>query len=204
MKMPSIRQAATWLTLAIVLSVPILAAAASPLLAWRDPVYIAGGFAGIAAMALLLLQPLLAAGDLPGLSGPRGRRVHRRVGGLLAVLVAIHVAGLWVTSPPDMVDALLFRSPTPFSAWGVVAMWALAATALLAALRGRLPLRRRAWRNAHTALAMVIVPGSVVHAVLIDGAMEPVSKTLLCLAVFAATVKAIADPRLRNGAQSAR
>ena len=33
----------------------------------------------------------------------------------MAVAVVIHVAGLWITSPPDMIDALLFTSPTPFS-----------------------------------------------------------------------------------------
>ena len=56
-----------WAALATAVAVPIAAAAASPLLAWRDPVYIAAGFAGVVAMALLLVQPLLAGGYLPGL-----------------------------------------------------------------------------------------------------------------------------------------
>lgn len=182
-----------WAALAIAIVVPIAAAATSPLLAWREPVYIAAGFAGIIAMALLLVQPLLAGGYLPGLSGQRGRRVHRGIGIGLVVAVVIHVAALWITSPPDVIDALLFTSPTPFSAWGVVAMWAVFMAALLAALRRRLRLRPRTWRLAHTSLAAVIVVGSVVHAVLIEGTMETVSKLVLCVLVVAAVLKVLAD-----------
>lgn len=174
---------------------PIAAAATSPLLAWRDPVYIAAGLAGAIAMGLLLVQPLLAGGYLPRLSA-RGRvQVHRWVGGFLVVAVLVHVAGLWITSPPDVVDALLFVSPTPFSAWGVVAMWAMFAAALLAAFRRRLRLRPRTWRLGHTVLVTVTVVGSVVHALLIEGTMETLSKAALCLLVLAATAKAVTDLR---------
>lgn len=189
-----------WAALVIVIAVPVAAAAMSPLLAWRDPVYIAAGFAGVVAMALLLFQPLLAEGWLPGLSGPRGRRVHRWIGSALVLAVIVHVVGLWVTSPPDVNDALLFASPTPFSAWGVIAMWALFASALLAGLRRRL--RPRHWRRAHTLLAAVIVVGSVVHAMLIEGTMETFSKAALCALVVAATLVAFA--RLRVWAARAR
>jgi predicted ferric reductase len=92
-----------------------------------------------------------------------------------------------------VVDALLFRSPTPFSAWGVIAMWALAATALLALFRRRLRLRWRRWRIAHTALAVVIVAGSTLHALLIEGTMETVTKSALCGLVVAATLKVLVD-----------
>lgn len=183
-----------WAALVIAVAVPVAAAAMSPLLAWRDPVYIAAGFAGVVAMALLLFQPLLAAGLLPGLSGPRGRRVHRWIGSALVLAVIVHVVGLWVTSPPDVIDALLFASPTPFSAWGVIAMWALFASALLAGLRRRL--RPRHWRRAHTLLAAVIVVGSVVHAMLIEGTMETFSKAALCALVLAATLVAFARLRV--------
>lgn len=190
------RRMLVWAALLIVLAVPIAAAAMSPLLAWRDPVYILAGFAGVVAMALLLLQPLLAAGWLPGLSGPRGRRLHRWVGAALVLLVVIHIGGLWVTSPPDVIDALLFVSPTQFSAWGVIAMWAVFASALLPGLRRRL--RPHHWRRAHTLLAAVIVVGSVVHAMLIEGTMETLSKAALCALVLAATVKVIVDLRSRG------
>ena len=97
-----------------------------------------------------------------------------------------------------MIDALLFVSPTPFSVWGVIAMWALFGTACLAALRLRLRLRPIAWRLIHGALAVVIVSGSVVHAMMIDGTMESLSKLLLCAVVVVATVVVLAGLQLRK------
>ena len=188
--------AVIWAALATAVCVPIAAAAASPLLAWRGPVYIVAGFAGIIALGLMLVQPLLIAGYLPGLSAYRGRRAHHWVGGALAVAVVVHVAGLWITSPPDMIDALTFTSPTPFSPWGVIAMWAIFAVALLAAVRRRLGLRPRTWRIAHMLLAIVIVVGSVVHAILVEGMMETVSKAALCVLVLAAAKKVMAGLRV--------
>jgi predicted ferric reductase len=108
----------------------------------------------------------------------------------------IHVGGLWITSPPDMIDALLFESPTPFSPFGVIAMWAMFAVALLAAMRRRLGLRPRTWRIGHMLLAVVIVTGSVVHGILIEGTMETVSKAALCALALAATIKVMADLRV--------
>ena len=185
-----------WAALAAVVCVPIAAAATSPLLEWRDPVYILAGFAGIIALCVVLFQPLLIGGYLPGLSGRVGRRAHQWIGGALVAAVVIHVAGLWITSPPDMIDALLLVSPTPFSPFGVIAMWAIFAVALLAILRRRLGLRPRTWRIAHTLLAIVIVAGSAVHAILIEGTMETVSKAALCALVLAAAIKVIADLRV--------
>lgn len=104
-----------WAALAVAIGVPIALAATSEQLAWRGPVYILAGFAGIIALGLVLVQPLLIGGYLPGLSAYRGRRAHHWIGGALALAVVIHVAGLWITSPPDMIDALTFSSPTPFS-----------------------------------------------------------------------------------------
>jgi predicted ferric reductase len=185
-----------WAALAAAICVPIAAAAASPLLEWRGPVYILAGFAGMIALGIMLVQPLLIGGYLPGLPARIGRRVHHWTGGALVVAVVIHVAGLWFTSPPDMIDALTFSSPTPFSPWGVTAMWAIFAVALLAALRRRLGLRPRTWRIAHTLLAIVIVAGSVVHAILIEGTMETVTKAALCALVLAAAMKVMADLRV--------
>lgn len=180
---------------AAAIAVPLAMAATSPLLAWRDPVYIAAGFAGVVAMGLLLLQPLLAGGHLPGLPTRRGRRLHTWIGLGLTGAVTLHVAGLWLTSPPDVIDALLFRSPTPFSAWGVVAMWAVLATALLALARRKLRLGANAWRRGHAVLAIVVVLGSVVHAMLIEGTMEVMSKAALCLLVLIAATKVWFDAR---------
>ena len=185
-----------WAGVVTAIAVPLAAAAASPLLAWRDPVYIAAGFAGVIALGLLLVQPMLIGGYLPGLSANRGRRAHRWIGGVLIVAVVIHVGGLWITSPPDVIDALLFASPTPFSDWGVIAMWAIFAAALLAALRPRMRLRPRTWRIGHTFLAVVTVVGGVVHSILIEGTMETMSKAFLCALVLAATVKVMTGLRV--------
>jgi predicted ferric reductase len=183
-----------WAALAAAICLPLAAAAASPQLAWRDPIYILAGFAGIIALGLVFVQPLLIGGYLPGLSAYRGRRAHHWIGGVLVAAVVVHVGGLWITSPPDMIDALLFASPTLFSPFGVIAMWAIFAVALLAAIRRRLGLRT--WRIAHMSLAAVIVAGSVVHAMLIEGTMETMSKAALCALVLGAAVKVMTDLRV--------
>lgn len=185
-----------WTALAIAIGIPLIASAFSPLLAWRSPVYIIAGLAGVIALALLLVQPLLAGGVLPGLAVLRARRIHRWIGAGLVLAVAVHVGALWITSPPDVIDALLLASPTPFSLWGVIAMWAVLATALLALLRRPFGLRPRSWRLAHATLALVIVGATIPHALLIDGTMEPVSKAALCLLVAVATLRTIAGLRL--------
>ena len=184
-----------WVGLAFAVAVPTGLAAMSPLLVWRDPIYIIAGFAGLVGMALILFQPLLAGGVLPGLPPRAGRRVHRFVGIALVLMVVIHVAGLWMTSAPDVIDALLFQSPTAFSPWGVVAMWAVFAAALLAALRGPLRLNPLVWRIGHSLLAVVIAVGTVVHAVLVEGPMEPISKAFFGVLVLFATAKVLLDLR---------
>ncbi len=195
------RSALIWSGFAIAIAVPLGVAASSPLLAWRDPVYVIAGFAGVVALALLLVQPLLVGGYLP-LTGRQGRRVHRGLGVLLVALVTAHVAGLWITSPPDVIDTLLFASPAPFAPWGVIAMWAMVAAAMIAVFRQRLGARR--FRVAHGAAVLVVVIASVGHAMLIDGTMGMMSKAVLCLLVIAATLKVLGDLRvwrlLRRGA----
>lgn len=190
-----IRAILIWVALAAFVAVPIAVAAKSPLIAWREPAYIVAGLAGVVALALLLIQPVLAGGYLPGLPVRRGRRLHQWMGGLLVAAVVIHVAGLWITSPPDVIDALFFVSPTPFSVWGVLAMWAVFASALLALLRWPLRLRPKTWRLVHSGFAIVIVCGSVVHAMLIYGTMGLVSKIMLCTLVVAALTKTLFDLR---------
>lgn len=183
--MGSVRGVLIWTAVAAAIAIPLVFAVISPLLQWRDPVYILAGFAGVLAMALLLLQPLLVAGALPGARGILGRRVHRFGGAMLVILVITHVAGLWITSPPDVVDALLFRSPAPFSAWGVIAMWAVFAAAIIGLLRKRMGARLRVWRLVHTSLVCVVVVSTVVHAVQIEGTMEQISKSVLaCIVVI--------------------
>lgn len=168
----------------MIVAVPLALAIMSPLLQWRSPVYIAAGIAGILGLALMVFQPLLVSDVLPGVRSFRGRRIHRVVGICVVLAVVVHVGALWVTSPPDVIDVLLFRSPAPFSVWGAIAMWAVLAAAGLALLRRRM--RLGAWRIGHTMLVSLAVVTTVLHAVLIEGTMEPVTKAVLCAAaVFA-------------------
>ena len=74
-------------------------------------------------------------------------------------------------------------------------MWAVIAAAVLAVFRQRLRLRPRAWRLGHTALAAVTVGCSAVHALLVEGTMETLSKAALCALVVLATVTVVAGQR---------
>ena len=65
-------------------------------------------------------------------------------------------------------------------------MWAIFGAALLAAFRRRLRMRLVVWRRGHTALVGIGIVGSVVHALLIEGTMEPATKAALCLLVAVA------------------
>lgn len=195
------RTALIWTTVVATLTVPLLAAGFSPYLEFRQPIYIVAGFAGVIGLCVLVLQPLLAGGYLPGLRLDQSRRLHRLVGGLLLIAVLVHVGGLWITSPPDVIDALTFTSPTPFSAWGVIAMWAVFASALWATLRKRWRSSLRSWRTGHRLLGLTIVACTVVHTLLIQGTMEVFSKLFLCLVVLGAAFYAMILPRLGRGHQ---
>ncbi len=185
------RKGAIWGAVIAGVLVPLVAVTQSPLLAWRDPIYILAGFAGVIGMTLLFLQPLLAVGALPGLPAPRGRRLHRVVGTALVAAIVIHIGGLWITSPPDVIDVLLFRSPTPFGIWGAIAMWGVFGTAIWAALRRPLKRRPDTWRKVHLGLACLIVTSTLAHALLIEGTMGLLSKWGLAGLVAGATAWAI-------------
>lgn len=74
-------------------------------------------------------------------------------------------------------------------------MWALFAAALLAAFRRRLS--PQVWRVGHTNLVSIVVLGGVVHAMLIEGTMETISKAVICGLIVAATMSAVAAPWMR-------
>jgi predicted ferric reductase len=185
-----------WSGIAAIMLAPVVMAAFSPYLASRNLPYIVGGFAGIFGLSSLFLQPLLPAGYLAGSDGPTGRRWHRWLGVAIVVAVALHVGGLYLASPPDTIDALLLVSPTPFSIYGVTAMWGVVATALLVFFRRRLRLSHSVWQIIHNGLAAVVVVATVIHALQIEGAMESASKWMLCLAVLGATGVALLDLRI--------
>jgi hypothetical protein len=175
----------------IVTTASFIGAGLSPLLAWRDPIYIIAGFAGILALALLSLQPLVIGGYISTLNPIQNRHLHRWIGGVLVCTVLIHVVALWVTSPPDVIDALLFASPTSFSIWGVIAMWAVFGSACLAIFRRRI--QQHIWRLLHGILVFFMTLGSVVHALLIEGTMESVSKITLCILVLLIALKVLSQ-----------
>jgi predicted ferric reductase len=185
-----------WAALGIVMAAPVVLATFSPYLEYRNLPYIVGGFAGIACLSLFVIQPLLAWGYLPGPGRARERRWHRWVGAAIVVAVALHVGGLYLTSAPDTLDALLLVAPTPFSVYGVQAMWGVVVTAVLVVLRHRLGVRYATWYLIHNGLALVVVVGTVIHALQIEGAMEIVSKWLLCLAALTATGATLLDLRV--------
>lgn len=193
-----------WGTLFCLLIIPMGIAAASPYLASRAPTYIIAGFAGIVCLGLFLVQPLLAAGYLPGLGLARTRTWHRRIGAAIIVGVALHVGGLYLTSPPDTLDALLLASPTPFSIFGVAAMWGVILTAFLVLTRRRLKLRYPFWHILHNLLALMIVIASVIHAMQIEGTMGTVSKAVLCAVTLIATSVALIDVRLIRPSSASR
>lgn len=190
------RPVLVWGAFLAALAVPVLAAGFSPYLAFRQPIYVLAGFAGIVGLALMPLQPLLATRRLPWFSAPGARRLHRWIGVSLLICVVLHVVGLWITSPPDVVDVLLFRSPAPFSIWGVIAMWSIFAAALLALMRARLRLPWYLWRRGHGMLATLAVVSTVVHALLIEGAMETYSKYVLSILAVGITFKTMIDLRI--------
>ena len=185
-----------WAGLVVAMAAPVLIAAGSPYLAYRNLPYIVGGFAGIVCLSLFVVQPLLAAGYLPGVPLVRERRWHRWVGAAIVACVLLHIGGLYLTSPADTLDALLLVAPTPFSVYGVLAMWGIVATAVFVVLRRRSGLRYATWFFIHNALALVVVVSTMVHALQIEGAMGILSKWLVCLAALATTLVVLLDLRV--------
>jgi len=62
----------------------------------------------------------------------------------------------------------------------------------------------RTWRIVHMSLAVVIVAGGVVHAMLVEGPMETISKAALCALVLGAAIKVMTDLVRRMRATSRR
>ncbi len=196
---PALKRATTgliWLLIGGLITIPVLLAALSPLQASRNMAYVIGGLAGIIALALLIAQPLLAVGFLPAVTTVKQRVWHQRTGIVVVVAVLMHIGGLYITSPDDMTDALLLVAPTLYSVYGVIALWALIIVATLVALRRRLGLKTATWNILHNSLAVIIVVASVVHALMIEGAMGFPSKLALCVALLLATTAVVVHVRI--------
>lgn len=178
-------------TVALVIIAAIVEAAQSPLLAYRQPIYISASFAGIVGLTILLIQPLFLIGALPVANS---RKAHMCLGVGLIIAVVIHVAGLWITSPPDVIDVFFFRSPTPFSVWGMLAFCAVFTAAVLAVIRRKIGLRL--WRLGHTAAVFTVVMGTILHGWFVQGTMKPVTKALLSIAILLVFALALRQRRV--------
>ncbi|WP_168201547.1 ferric reductase-like transmembrane domain-containing protein [Phreatobacter aquaticus] len=173
--------------------VPVIFAAASPLQRGREFLWFVGGMAGVVALSLLFVQPLLKAAAPPLLAPRDGVRWHRLGGMAIVGLVALHVGALYAYSPDDITDALLLTAPTPFSVYGVISLWCLVLTAVLAATRRALNFDQQLWSILHSVLAVAVVGAGAVHAIQIEGAMEDMSKIAICIAALTATTGAVIE-----------
>lgn len=181
----------SWVLLFFVVAVPVLVAALSPLQKSREVIYVVGGLSGVVALTLLLVQPLLVIGYLNGVSLTRQRRWHLWSGALLVFSVALHISALYITSPDDITDALLLRSATPFSVYGVIGSWGVVLIVILVVLRARIKIPAKLWKAIHAIFAAIVVVASVVHALWIQGAMGTASKWVLCGTILIATGYAV-------------
>ncbi len=165
--------------------VPIVLAVMSPLHQGRSAPYVVGALAGVVLLSLLLTQPLLAIGFNLNTSLACARKWHQWLGGAIVVLIALHIGGLYLASPMDMLDALTLAAPTPFSLYGVIGLWASVLIVFSLLIRKRTkPMR---WNTIHNVLALLVVVPGVVHALLIEGSMEVRTKWILCIVIVLAS-----------------
>lgn len=176
-----------WALIIFLVGVPVLVAVFSPLLDSREAIYRVGGLAGVAALALLLIQPLLAIGYFKTISRIRQRRMHLWTGALLVLAVFMHIYALYLTSPDDMMDALFLRSATPFSIYGFIGMMGIVLITILVTLRKKINIPFKWWKVLHATVGVLVVLASVVHALWIQGTMGTVSKWMLCGTILIAT-----------------
>lgn len=120
--------------------------------------------AATASVALGLLLASRALGRRP--TGAWLLDLHRFVGGLTVVFLAIHLVTLWADSYVQFGWAELFvpgaSAWRPGAvAWGVVAAWILAAIELSSLVKDRLP--RRLWHGVHLLAFPVAIMGTI-HA----------------------------------------
>lgn len=202
------RRIAAWIVVVGIAAAPVIAAAANPLQGGREMLWIMGGMAGVVALCLLFVQPLLMAAAPPLLAAREGVHWHRWGGIAIVAVVALHVGALYAYSPDDMTDALLLVAPTPFSLYGVISLWCLVLMAVLVATRRLLRFGYRLWRILHSVLAVAVVGAGAIHAIQIEGVMEEYSKLSVCIAALAATtvgaleVNVLAPLRRRRMLQS--
>ena len=137
-------------------------AVAAPHLAEGSPLLVVSTLAACVAVAALAAQPWLTRRKVPA---------HVRVGGVIAVLVAVHVLALVLESPDDALYSMSLDGPTR-ARMALFATVLLAVVTLLGVLRRRLRWSAATWRFVHGSLAGLVVVLGVGHAVLIQGALD--------------------------------
>jgi len=140
----------------------VLLALAGPHLAGAPVLLVVSTVAACLAVAALAVQPWLTR-----------RRVgaHIRVGGVVAVLVALHVVALVVEDPDDAWFSMSPDGPTR-ARMALIATLLLVVVTLLGLLRRRLRWSPATWRFVHGSLAALVVVLGVGHALLIQGALD--------------------------------
>ena len=140
----------------------VVLALAGPHLAGAPVLLVVSTLAACLAVAALAVQPWLTR---------RRVGVHVRVGGIVAVLVALHVVALFVEDPDDALFSMSPDGPTR-ARMALFATVLLVVVTLLGVLRRRLRWSPATWRFLHGSLAVLVVVLGVGHAVLIQGALD--------------------------------
>ena len=104
-------------------------------------------------------------------------------------MLIVDIVALYLTSPADIADALLLRSATPFSIYGVVGFGGVLLIAALVLFRSKIPTGH--WKTIHVIIALIVVLASVIHALWIQGTMGLVSMWLLCGVILLCTMYAV-------------
>ena len=193
----------------LLLALYLLAVLSPVLLAWWSvPVdeeevalRLAGKHAGLLGLAVLLLQPVLAA-RFHWLERPLGQdrllRFHRLMAVVALVLLAAHPVLLAAGSRWE----LLYSLSVPWPIWlGKIALALLAVAVVVSLAFGRLPVTYERWRFAHVpAVALVLLLGAA-HAFVVghDVGAAPLHTLVpvaLALALWAALHQRVIRPRI--------
>jgi predicted ferric reductase len=137
-------------------------ALAGPHLARAPVLLVVSTVAACLAVAALAVQPWLTR---------RRVGVHVRVGGIVTVLVVLHVVALLALDPDDALYSMSPDGPTR-ARMALIATLLLGVVTLLGVLRRRLRWSPATWGFVHGSLAALVVVLGVGHALLIQGALD--------------------------------
>ncbi len=157
----------------------------------------AGGMVGWVLLAGSVLWGLAISGKLTGPNGVVRARpnwmldLHRFLGGLATIFVAVHVFGIVADSyvdfgPADVLVPFASSWQPSAVAWGIVATYLLLAVELTSLARRKLP--TKVWRATH-ALAFPLFAFSTVHGVRAGSdSSNPVFQAIMFIAIAAIVV----------------